>query len=847
MTDRATHAVTSSDLASLEAYVIAAARLRLEMLPFEGDREAHKRGTRILYCIDSNIINLYLSPDEKGPSQTITTKSALVEYDAEHPERELDVGPGYGVIFEADDAAVSSALGLALSRYIFFLLNEEAEDRLPLIVLPGHGEEVRRSYDRVATEAARRSDHDHEQSKTEAKRRREAAKELILAHRTSDIVDESIVDEIFDLLYSSTHTLEKLNRFSALITGGRFGRLANLRARIAESIIKASDNLDPTVVKQAVEAPRTLHEMYEESQYRLAWNDKLKKARPQRNSRHRRTDAIALASLELLNRKLKTSDARLVLITGDAAMHRAAATYYPDGTQSFGQLYLRHPRAFLASHHIVARPEGIALGSADERQDDGGISTSFVVNWIDGLLARFTDSEGPIEIKLSKLLTADKGVLESLFASIEEISHFNEDIASSWGKFGQHLREQHTTTSETARIDIRRLWKEVDFSGIEEAIVNLDKALIKKSQSLWQSFLDASVHAGYGLAIDEAEGIKSRKRNAPPTYYELFHKTNEFVRASIDSPTQYDLRGVLKDALNAIDTEEPFGYAKMLAYATLHAFHGNWYVARLLADRAITIATGIRSGDIPYIVDGESEERTRRRLEIGPKISGREAYYFAAVARRNIARTKVDLLEVYSFLDDAERSLDQETYRAGNEAIKRARFTRERLAVELSSEVFDFFSGSSEQRTFDWKSLISRLAECLAVEDESSDQWLGRNVHRAVLTNMFMVQALGQDRHIEEPYDTAFYSRMYSKFVKLLCEGGSALPGVQTVPIQVIRLYAGARFGDLDKKKRRDSLDQIRVIENALKQNPSDVCVMPYDAQRYRYLLDMTKALLEKR
>src|SRR6267142_5417276 len=74
----------TNEVERLEAYVRAAASLRLEITPFLRDQTEMLNGRRILYCVDTNIVRLFIAPWSTGPRNKVG-------------------GAGYGEVFRDDD------------------------------------------------------------------------------------------------------------------------------------------------------------------------------------------------------------------------------------------------------------------------------------------------------------------------------------------------------------------------------------------------------------------------------------------------------------------------------------------------------------------------------------------------------------------------------------------------------------------------------------------------------------------------------------------------------------------------------------------------------------------------
>ena len=305
----------------LARYVSDAARLRSEIAPYEFDRRELDNGGDISYAVDTNLVMLYRRPHLHGP-------------------RSQRGEGGYGVVFHDDPRETSAALGAVLSRFVFYNLTGDAT---PLILLPGHDAEIRGMYEavvRTATEEIAKVERQLRELPTILEEL--SGKESMEAQL--EYLEKKTPDLLSYLYYSEDATVER-SRFDQLLLDRRILRL-----------VRALEGFDGHVshdVRRAYAAPLTLKEQVLESTFRVAWERRLKPEKsPSRSGWRLRPDCTALARLELINHMLlrqREVSHRMVLITGDEAMIRAAAKYepIPGDRRTFSELYLRHPRAFL--------------------------------------------------------------------------------------------------------------------------------------------------------------------------------------------------------------------------------------------------------------------------------------------------------------------------------------------------------------------------------------------------------------------------------------------------------------------------------------------------------------------
>jgi hypothetical protein len=806
-----------SEVDRLEGYVKAAASLRLEIAPFLQDQTEMLRGKRVLYCVDTNIVRLFTAPSSTAPKNRIG-------------------GAGYGVVFPDDDETSAGALGAALSRFIFYRLTHKLEadpaGSVPLVLLLGHDAEIRRLYDLVAKEE--RGDR-----KSVSERRKR------LVTLLTDIAEEpdnearlkivrSEVENLFEYLFFGDTRTDHFNRFNQLISDGRIARLDSFASRL---VADNSNRKEARIIEAALRGPSTFAEQSEESSYRLKWEERLSIAARFR-SRHRLSpDIAALSRLEFINRHLRGTNYVLALITGDESMRRAASLHYPFGEEAedFATLYLRHPRAFLAADEVLL-PLEAAEPFAQQR------SLGLISNWLDALLARYLTDQPPRSLENVRHLIDSPAPerLQRLRLRVEESLRLDAGAAdrmkSEWDKHVQVLREEHSAPSRLAREEIERILGSKQSGRFVGVLEEVDRILAVRSERTWSTFFAAIVRTGYDLLTVDAS--EKRSRNAPPLDFDSLLQAKIFARSIINGKNYQPIESPqLQAQLEAIRSEDPTGYAHLLAFATLFANAGRWHVSSLLSTRAITIARRLVAARATGSFESEQTAR----------ISGREAFYFTAVASRMSATSLEDLAGLESNLDEARLALAADKKRQNPAQISSIRFDSEALALVLTRILFRFFL----RRHFDkvveireLRRLLQQIATLYEGVDHLEDSWIKAVVRRNVLTNYFMTTALLSNYPEAEALRRTERKENFAAIY--LRTGGKEVELQDTRLVSTVRLFASVAFGPENEKPADVWQTELDELERHLASDKSEFA-MPYDRKRYAYLvLQIKRALISR-
>ncbi|MGH8488810.1 MAG: hypothetical protein ACREXS_08110 [Gammaproteobacteria bacterium] len=763
----------------LVAILQAAARQRRLMRPWQEDKRFVADEGKLLHAVDSDVVVLYRRPWARA-----------IGTDTEH---------GYAQIFPNDDPKVSVPLGRALAEHIFF-----SNKNAPLLILPPIEQELRRMFAALARNAER------EQHEAVAQIVGQNLQRLLEDLATSWDRSESLVklEESFPML-------------SSLITGekGPSAELRNFARVLRDSGIMPIDyaiekkRIDDRTFVDALAPPQTFADKVNLREYREAWFDRLRRTKADRRSNVRiYDDAHALARLEWINQRLDKKH-RVVLITGDVSLEQAARGYVPAGMESnFADLYLRHPRCYLAEAGVLS-PESDA-------KKEGPLGTQFL-QWLETLLAD-ARMDGESDWKDSDTATGDdrqrfRSVAERILSVRRD---YPEDIRRRWEGYTRELAIRYGPPKHITDIFDSKVRRATQL--YTSLIVSLHDELERRIRETWEDCFKIATQSVVGsLFINQEESHTAvRPRNVPPVTFDSFPKSRQFVE-TMQSPIE--LTGSYEEGIDLLLKEDNSGYTYYLAHALLFAAQGQWLVTRILAGRAI------------YIAKKKSQ----------PYITGREAYYLQAVARRTSARNVSDLGHVKKMLDDARACLATESEKRRELSRLGIRFDAEELALRLTYRLFHVFEDSeisaemapalSELQDEMSKLQIEVQRRLDGLGDDHEDRWFLRNVERNLLINLFMTLLLRSGKQ-REPIEPGHFREAFRRLENNI--NSEEKPRIAlTYLVNCVYLAAGwwtETNPKARRKARRDLQQQVTRIASEANQ------VFPYDLKRFEFLRSLS-------
>ena len=766
----------------------AAAKQRRYMIPRHRDIQRAEDGRgQTLHAVDTNVIMLYSRP----------WKMSI------HSENRRQ---GYAEIFPGDDPEISIALGQSLAEYIAHRLS----GRLPLVVLPPHEEEVQRRFRDINIEAG-------EEGET-AELKLNAMKQLIKQ------VEEA--DNTTDAVRHLTEHATQIARFlggerSAKAEARRFRKI--LQEQRVASLDFVIDNgfIHNQNICQLLEAPVSLKKRFEILWLRDKWLAMLHGTKSSQVTNITiENDAHVLARLEWINKQLhELSDVRpndytnLVLITADEAMHRAAINDYSFGTgdDSFADLFLRHPRAYLDAPGVLSPPEN----SAQHKESDSTFG-----DWLDTLLtgAGLIPGTPDYATQLDELITKDE---RELVMELQGITSQNQDILkkfmSGWGSYTSSLAIDQQPSS----IDIPDEHSDagIILTEYKNLVARLENELDEHIRKNWEECFGAVAEGGYRLRRSRNSTVNEiPPRNIPILYFDRFSKTREFVQTVLRSYEFGGLDGEKWDqALNELEEDDNSGYTFYVALGLLFAAENVWRVAAILAQRALAIAE-------------------REKI---PKISGREAAFLRAVALRHSARNMAELRSVGDLLDRTEHLYEQdrrEFHKEKNRDLQvgPCRFQSERLALYLTYHLYGLLLGQKiPERVPSLESIAQQIdAALMEIDLNFEPREVPAYVQRNLAVNAMMT-AIMRARFTSQTPDLKDIRRYWQILKDNVRRGEDEFP--PSYYVRAILLVGNCLFAEgRDKKNAAAEASKHLAEDIATKKS-----IMTYDRKRFELLRDV--------
>jgi hypothetical protein len=518
-------------------------------------------------------------------------------------------------------------------------------------------------------------------------------------------------------------------------------------------------------------------------------------------------DAQAIARLEWINDQLNNKQHKLLLITGDPSLHRAAQGYKPEGRQGgFAELYLRHPRAYLAESHVLS-PDIDNWAKIPRKANNE------FLQWLNTFLAEVGTEDQEYPKRPDALPTRDENELVKMATWVlNSRPRIVEDFQQNWEKYTRNLLLVHGFRNPAIEDGDEALHR---LTGDLQAVLNRVESLLNdRVRETWNAcFVAATEAAGLLLLYRPSSNSEMRPRNVPTLCFPELQRS-EFLMNQILSDRQLDSRVKnFEQEIEKLREEDESGYTVYLAYALLFAAVGNWYVAAIVAERALDIALTNRF----------------------PHVSGREAAYLRAVALRHTARNVADLAEVDAFLKKAEDFLEKSHQQGCSLEVSSIRFEYERLALAVTYHLFRLFQDepipenipSLPQLQEEIKNLLEKLSK-------EQKPLIARNLERNLLTNLFMTVFLRWGKE-QEPLEAAELSSEFDRHRQNLDSPEEPKIDVSFL-IQAVYLSAAwwITSNEQEKGKWRRKLREHLTDANIEKNS-----VFPYDRRRFQFLRDI--------
>jgi hypothetical protein len=677
--------LTNARVDRFTGLIIDAATLRLHGIERDWliNKTSFGKSDNVIYAVDTDIVKLFCDPAH----------------------------PGYGRAFRSDPDDHVTALSALLGQYIFYELS-----KLPMFQLDPHSGETGAVYDGVASAAFEEnpadkfltelsdllSEEEFERSEyTKSGTISEFRKEILDGHKSDQEKDEFFEDrigKILNIVFPSHN--KKKSEFSRYDYLNEFSKYINLRADgrlVTQQKFVEALNSVPQLVEVAgtLTAKPSIFELIEDSQRKFEWLEKLAEKNSRRAPRLLEIDADALTALERLNINLREFNIKVVLITGDQAIHHAIKEIERP-TNGVQNALVVHPVAFLV--------DALASQTAPESAQEPGKRFQ---KWLDGILTPYTGNRWEFADKVRRLASQEETAISEIRKTLRTLYR---DIDADIDPYDRAIKDWEALKKPAINLNIgysadnRSIFRRLIIEGVEtkdseslkRSINELRSYTLSRMDALWDGLLIRFTSTGVRLlyALRGGSGQNQRLRNPPVIRFDSFKEATKLVAeitkkhklSEISSPSIEERLSAIKgDALSDELGNTDLGYLSCLVYAAVCASENKWYISRGLAERAVRIA---QSG--------------QAKTKDGSIISGREAYYMQACATRltiqmsrktsvldeDLKRANKTLDFCDTLLDQANDALNQELMAfetsAKNKTIRGRRFAAEKFAVAIT-------------------------------------------------------------------------------------------------------------------------------------------------------------------
>ncbi|MGO9531723.1 MAG: hypothetical protein ACLP3B_11160 [Syntrophobacteraceae bacterium] len=425
-----------------------------------------------------------------------------------------------------------------------------------------------------------------------------------------------------------------------------------------------------------------------------------------------RTDAEVLAAIEYVNSKLWNKGKQVVLVTGSKYLFSAAAADrkkppYVNG-RTFGEMYLRHPQAFLAHPKFFSDSdaEAVHFGLRD---------------WLNlGFPFALRNGLEPLgEVVPEVLHRILRGEYESLFKAVDKIGQpseipegWKEQVASAaWNKYMKGLDKAEK------RSDAEELWKKLtELRKRDWSVIKLRDLMFKESVGSISRLYSSTLWVGMW-----SQATRKQPKAVPVLRFEgpysaIQNYCDQIVRMQLKNFGQ-PLAGKditeLGELSKQIEKKDDSLYHSHVVHALAFGAKGHWHAAMTLATTAIAISDNL-----------DKSERDFRW--------GREAAYLACIASRRSATSISGIRNARRYLGEARRR-DKKN---GPEDI---RFRAEDAILDTKAYYFDYFCDSNDPKTNDIIDTMQTLYRLIDESENEKNDKIKLWVQRQILTHLFVL------------------------------------------------------------------------------------------------------------
>lgn len=561
-----------------------------------------------------------------------------------------------GRIFRNDGSALTTAISWGLLTFIFENLGN---GRPPLMIVPPIHNEVARILNAL---------HNSESATPSAETRRsiETAVARIRSSLPPDELAQLNVD-LQDLLLEEVGERAELRRILLLFSRGRVSRLEDSARDL------------PQFVREVVFPDDVIRAWARYASHRNGdgedgWLDRLRRTGEWGSEELLYNDATVLAQLQEWNQRLasgRQGDSRFLYITADHRLFRAAdEVVVEDGGQrmSFADAYLRHPHAYLSESGVLGPLDDAAASKDGEEQESVG-------DWLT-LLTQ------PAEATFAELLDTRRARLDTP----EVIRRFADEMGGGPGERGEAAAGRASALLNRwdrfakGALGVQPPSQDTLLglgADLERPALEVRNALFDAAEGLEESFRSTlrqylTVTTRLGREFEANQGGGRALRVVPPIFFEGWRDAGEAVAQMSVWTDEVDDASYQETAARMRSNDSTL-YAFYLGNAAFFAARGRWDAAALVTRRARSVAS--------------AEQEAARAQNRSTHVNGREAAFFDAVCRRNLALDREALEGARESLATAGEILSREKRTGEFSEYVEERFATEGAMLDLADHL----------------------------------------------------------------------------------------------------------------------------------------------------------------
>jgi hypothetical protein len=590
------------------------------MRPRLADHDLLRQGHKIYHAVDTNIFALYLDPERHA----VETEERVA---------------GVGEIFRKDERERKESIAAALGEFIW----NQLQPGVPLLLVPPINQEIDNSVGYYVREFEQRD--------------RNESVELAQIQKQLRKHNHQLSEEDLQTL-----------RHAVMVDSSAAAAMRRMKFLFSELRLKSADSELPRsafndAIRSAVRSAMNIPEMFEFSQLKDAWQDRLRKVGRARGPTADH-DFETMARLELYNNRLsREGDGKTILlyITTDTSLFNAGETYKVcQNSTTFARRFLRHPRAYLNEPEVL-RPTRVI----DHRPE----ASVTLAEWLQVLLGRLDELGEIHSLRKGRIKWSAKAI-----KAIDELASKDQQAASKildeWSKYEAAASLELPDSYMRGLSSAAAGGKDLFLAQLQE----LRPQIQRKKDLAWENCFYVSTSARFILQVIGGTGAPARE--VPSLVFESRPKLLSFLNDAkkwFDKEEEFSLQAY-QEHRAAVIGEEHNRYGDYLSHAYLMALQMQWRTAAIFAARA------------------------REHVPDGPPVptrsNGREALYFEAFCRRYSANTLDDLDELEPLLDKAGFIAASEIAFADKEGWILnpvvERFQAERFALRISRLLFQW-------------------------------------------------------------------------------------------------------------------------------------------------------------